>query len=74
MNGFIFRFAVFFSHHMIKGVPKKVFLSEMRKFVSKSLNKIPNHPFKDIHVKIYTIGYYSGFYSSLTDKNVSNPF
>ena len=53
----------------LKGVPKKVFLSEMRKFVPKSLNKITNHPFKDVHDKIYIIGYYSAFYSSLTDKN-----
>ena len=37
--------------------------------LSKSLNKIKNHPFKDIYVKIYSIGYYSGFYSSLKDKN-----
>ena len=55
-----------------KGCPKKVFLSEMSKFVSKSLNKITNHPFQDIYVKIYTISYYSGFYSSLTDKNWAN--
>jgi hypothetical protein len=54
---------------LIKGVPKKVSLSELRKFVSKSLNKITNHPFKDIYDKIYTIGYYSGFYSYLTNKN-----
>jgi hypothetical protein len=53
----------------VKWCPHKVSFSEMRKFVSKSLNKITNHPFKDIYVKIYTIGYYSGFYSSLTDKN-----
>ena len=42
------------------------------KFVSKSLNKIKNHPLKDLYVKIYTIGYYSSFYSSLKDKNSAN--
>jgi hypothetical protein len=57
---------------LIMGVPKKVSLSEMRKFISKSLNKITNHPIKDIYIKIYTTGYYSGFYSSLTDKNWEN--
>jgi hypothetical protein len=31
-----------------------------------------NHPFKDIYNKIYTIGYYSAFYSSLKDENCAN--
>ena len=33
---------------------------------------IENHPFKDLYLKIHTIGYYSGFYSSLNDKNWTN--
>jgi hypothetical protein len=31
-----------------------------------------NHPFKDIYYKIYIIGYYSGFNSSLKVKNCVN--
>ena len=34
--------------------------------------KIENHPFKDLYLKIHTIGYYSGFYSSLNDKSGTN--
>ena len=37
------------------------------KFVSKSLNKM-----KDLYVKMYTIGYYSGFYRSLKDKSLAH--
>jgi hypothetical protein len=39
---------------------------------SKSLNKIKNHTLQDVYVEIYTIGYYSSFYSSLKDKNSAN--
>ena len=31
-------------------------------------NLIKNHPFKALYDKIYTVGYYSGFYSSVKDK------
>ena len=51
---------------------KKWSLAKRGKFVSKSIKTIINHPFKDLYVKIYTIGYYSGFYSSLEDKNLAN--
>ena len=51
---------------------KKKWLVKRGKFVSKSIKKIKNHPFKDLYVKIYTIGYYSGFYSSLKAKNWAN--
>ena len=37
-------------------------------FINHSIRK-ENHPFKYLYVKIYTIGYYKGFYSSLTDQN-----
>ena len=37
-----------------------------------SIYKQENHSFKDQHVKIYTICHYSGFYSSLNDKNWAN--
>ena len=33
---------------------------------------IKNHPFKDLYDKIFPIGDYSGFYSSLKDKNGAN--
>ena len=46
--------------------------TSMLEILFKSLNKMKNHPFKDLHVKIYTIGYYSGLYSSLKDKNWAN--
>ena len=35
----------------------------------KSVNKLTNHPFKGLYVKIFTIGYYQGFSSSLKDSN-----
>ena len=57
-------------HKANKGWVKK---TSCWKFVSESLNKIKkNHPFKDLYVKIYIIGYYSGFYSSLKDKDGAN--
>jgi hypothetical protein len=31
-----------------------------------------NHPFKDICDKNHTLGYYSGYYSSLKDKILAN--
>ena len=31
-----------------------------------------NHPYKDMYDKVYTISYYSGFYSSLKDKIWAN--
>ena len=31
-----------------------------------------NHHFKDLYDKFYTIGYYSGFYSSLRDEIWAN--
>ena len=34
--------------------------------------KLQFHLFKDLYVKIYAIGYYSGFYSPLKDKNWRN--
>jgi hypothetical protein len=40
--------------------------------VFKSIKHIINHPLKDLYIKTYTIGYYSGFYNSLKDKNGAN--
>jgi hypothetical protein len=51
---------------------KKWTLVKWGQFVSKSSKKIINHPFNDLYVKIYTIGYYSGFYSSLKETNWAN--
>ena len=42
------------------------------KFISKSFDKKKNQQFKDLYVKLNTIGYYSSFYSSLKDKNQAN--
>ena len=41
-------------------------------FFLKSVYIIINHPFKDLYDKIYTIGHYSGFCSSLNDENCAN--
>jgi hypothetical protein len=61
-----------FGYIIIKGVSKKWTLVKWGRFVYKSIKQIINHPFKDLYVKIHTIGYYSGFYSSLKDKNLVN--
>ena len=53
------------------------FCTNLCLFTLKSLLVIKIHQFKYFYDKIYTIGYYSGFYSSLRDKiwaniNISN--
>jgi hypothetical protein len=48
---------------------KKWSIVKWGKYVSESIKKIINYPFKDLYVEIHTIGYYSGFYSSLKEKN-----
>jgi hypothetical protein len=57
--------------YIIKRVSKKKNLTKLFFFL-KSLYIIINHPFRDIFDEIYTIGYYSGFCSSLNDANCAN--
>ena len=54
-----------FVYQIVKGWLKKTYC---RKKNPKSIYMIQNLSFKDLYDKIYTIGYYSGFYSSLKDK------
>ena len=54
----------------IKGWGNKNFLGG-NSFINHSIRK-ENHPFKYLYVKICTIGYYTGFYSSLKDPNWAN--
>ena len=52
----------------LKGVPEIMQNSKIMLRVGKKLYMIKNHQCKYIYDKIYTIGYYSRFYSSLRDK------
>ena len=52
----------------IKGVPKKTLHKDFNYFCFEiPLYDKKKHQFKYLYDKIYTIGYYSGFYSSLRD-------
>ena len=70
-NIFVWHLSYFREKYLFhtKGCQKEHSLLEIS---SKSFYMIINHHFKYLYDKIYTIGYYSGFYSSLKDNIWAN--